>query len=215
MLGPLFLSFFLFHRLAVLELCARLRHARTFTNIATKIEIKHPLTNASDTRDAAIKVSATLETPSSPAPLSRLRARSNTDLGLHLCPNPRQRSLGQWHFPAVEVHPASQLNKGTASMPTGPRWFTLNIQSVKRNANVTHLENMIGPCRKRRQLTPARQNSFASFTRLRCEAPRQAPRCLLLRHGASNFSTAVGWPRETGEHCSPQLVVGRRHRTMP
>ena len=63
-------------------------------------------------------------------------------------------------------------------------WAAFSIDSPRErqeSAALHHLsqEKIIGPCRRGRHRTPIRQtHSRAS----RCEAPRHAPRCLLLHH---------------------------------
>ena len=48
---------------------------------------------------------------------------------------------------------------------------------------------------------------------------RSGYRCLVCgiqAHRPSwGHTVTIGCPRETGEHCSPKLVTGRRHRTLP
>ena len=71
----------------------------------------HVDTGDADKRALAKKEQATLETP----PLAKL-CTIQTDLDLHLCSNPRQRSHGQCHFSSGNAF-RLPVQKGTASIP--------------------------------------------------------------------------------------------------
>ena len=106
-------------------------------------------------------------------------ARQRTAVSRQVKRNPLSRLLA--HDPRLTLTcifaPANDRDDMVSATSRGGNDSLFPVQqrhSIDTTSNWTALENIIGPCRKRRKLTPIGK-LFREL--LRCEAPRHAPRC--------------------------------------